>query len=169
MSVRLAIEKDIPVLEKMLADMGQLRSVESIRECLADPWITVVHEVGGVVDGFYFAKSLHLDGLKRVMLGPGGAPTTTYAAWLKVICEMGIFIEEEGVRRRPAEIKSQWWTVTRIWPDMPMRNFVDATFAFAPRTSQTKDGYVLMPDGAKEYWIRRDRLETKARSVVATL
>ena len=98
MTVRLATEKDIELLDKMLVGMGQFWSEQAIRETLAPPWITILHE-DGEVDGFYMGLVMLAE--KQTIIGPGDYPPShdiidpdeRAKAWIKAICEMGLAIE----------------------------------------------------------------------------
>jgi hypothetical protein len=173
MTTRLAGEKDIELLEGMLARMGQLWSEKAIREALADPWITVIHETDGKPDGFYMVLALY-ETTGVATLGPGDAPHESHQAWLRAICEMGIALDEEEVRRHPDIDPTKCWIVTRIWPTMgPLREFLEAQFGWAPRTNagrvSGKEGYTQDATGGRTYWIKRPNLVTRAKLVLARL
>lgn len=172
MTVRLATEKDIALLGGMLARMGQVWSEAAVKEATAPPWITVIHETTGVPDGFYCG--LVNVALKQTLIGPGDAPHDSHQAWLKAICEMGLLIEEELVRRLPKENITKWWTLTRIWPTMgPLRNFLEVQFNWVPSadagSASGREGYTEDANGGRTYWIKRPNLVAKAKTVLTAL
>ena len=169
MTTRLATEADIPTLDKMHADMGQGSTVgEALRERLSPPWILVVRETAGVIDGFYTGYVNLAD--KQTLIGPGDGPHESHTAWIKAICEMGLAIEAELTKRHPLENKTLWWTVTRIWPSMgPLRDTIDTSFAFKLRKNATQEGFDVLPDGCHAYWMKRPNLVAKATAVMSSL
>jgi len=176
MTTRLALEKDISTLEKMHTDMGQGSTVgEALRERLFPPWILVVRETAGIIDGFYTGLVMLAE--RQTLIGPGDGPHESHQAWIKAICEMGLAIEAELTLRHPLEDKSLWWTVTRIWPSMgPLRNTIETTFAFKKRANASQEGFDVIPDATKPqsewgraYWMRRLNLAAKATTVRAAL
>ena len=175
MTVRLATEADIPILDTMLSGMGQFWSETAIRESLAAPWITVLHE-DGEVDGFYVGLVLLAN--KQTIIGPGDYlpahdivdPDARAKAWMKAICEMGLEIEAELTRRHPTEDPALWWTITRIGTEMgPMRDSIDQAFQFKKRANPNHEGYDILPDGCHAYWQERPHLVNKARLVLEQL
>ena len=173
MTVRLATAADIALLDGMLSRMGQLWSEENIRAATTAPWITVIHETDGKPDGFYCG--LVNVALKQTLIGPCDAPHDSYQIWLKTVCEMGLVIEDELVRRLPKEDPTQWWTLTRIWPDTmgPLNNFIETSFNWklAPNAGPVsgKEGYKILPGGCKESWRKRPNLVATAKAVLAAL
>jgi len=174
MTVRLATDKDIALLDGMLIRMGLLWSKEAIIEAMKEPWITVIHETAGVPDGFYVAYALY-ETTRQADLGPGDGPHESHTAWLKAICEMGIAIEKEEVRRHPKINPTTCWIKTRIWPDKmgPLNAFIEASFNWTPVANagpvSGKEGYKVLPDNCREYWQKRVNLVAKAKTVLAAL
>jgi len=172
MTTRLATEKDIALLEGMLTRMGQFWSEAAIREATKEPWITVIRETAGKPDGFYCG--LVMLEKKQTTIGPCDGPHESYAAWLKAICEMGIAIEEELLRRHPLEDASTWWTVTRIWPDKmgPLNAFIETSFTWklVPNAGPVsgKEGYKVVGT-CHESWRKRPNLVATAKAVLAAL
>jgi len=171
-TTRLAIAKDIPLLDGMLARMGQDWSEAAIREATAEPWITVIHETAGVPDGFYMDKDSVAQ--KQSTIGPGDAPHDSHQAWLKAICEMGIAINVEFTRRNPLVDQTKWWVLTRIWPTMgAMRDFLEVQFAWTAKTNagpvSGKEGYTEAVGGGRTYWAKLPNLVAKAKLVLAAL
>jgi len=166
MTVRLATEHDIPLLLSLLEDMGQFWSPEALKDRLVDPWITAVRETNGVIDAFYFCRAqYHIDG--KAYLGPAGGPTKSHADWLRAICELGIFIDEEETRRRPKIDRSKCWIATTMWPQTAVRSSAEQTFNFKARTQPDKEGFDTKEDGARTYWTKRDTLVAQAKAVLA--
>lgn len=172
MTTRLGTDKDIALLDGMLTRMGQFWSEQAIREAIAEPWITVIHETAGVPDGYYMDRITMAT--KQGIIGPGDAPHDSHQAWLKAICEMGIAINDEFVRRHPKEDATKWWVLTRIWPTMgAMRDFLEVQFAWAPKANagpvSGKEGYTEDATGGRTYWIKLSNLVAKAKTVLAAL
>lgn len=172
MTTRMATEADIPLLDTMLSNMGQLKSEGAIREMLAAPFITVIHETAGVPDGFYVCFDMAAQ--KQSIIGPGDAPHESYQAWLKAICEMGIAINVEFTRRNPKVDQTKWWVLTRIWPTMgPMRDFLEVQFAWTAKADagpiSGQEGYTETADGGRTYWVKLSNLVARAKQVLRTL
>ena len=173
MTTRLATSADIALLDGMLTRMGQLWSEENIRAATAEPWITVIHETAGVPDGFYMALAEYATTGKAI-IGPGDAPHESHQAWLRAICEMGIALDKEEVRRHPNIDPRKCWILTRIWPTMgPLRDFLEIQFAWVPRTNAGPvsglEGYTETADGGRTYWVKRPNLVAKAKAVLTAL
>jgi len=174
MSVRLATADDIALLDGMLSRMGQFWSQNAIRELSAEPWITIIHETGGVADGFYCLRCTYEGGLERSILGPGDGPHESHEAWLRAICEMGIAMEAENLARHPAVNDAKSWIVTRIPPTMgPLREFLETRFGWVPIANpgpgSGKEGYSETASGIRTYWVKRRNLVAKAKLVLKTL
>ena len=173
MSVRLAVEKDIALLDGMLTRMGQFWGEAAIREATKPPWITVIHETDGKPDGFYMARAEY-ETTGQATLGPGDAPHESHQAWLKAICEMGVAIDEEEVRRHPKIDPTKCWIVTRIYPDKmgPLNDFIEASFAWklVPNAGPVsgKEGYKILGT-CHESWRKRPNLVATAKAVLAAL
>lgn len=172
MSVSLATAADVEPLQGMLARMGQLWSETAVREATVAPWITVIHLTDGVADGFYCG--LVNVALKQTLIGPGDAPHDSHQVWLKAICEMGLAIEDELVRRFPKENITKWWTLTRIWPSMgPLRDFLEVQFNWVASAdagpASGKEGYTEDATGGRTYWVKRHNLVARAKQVMVAL
>jgi len=174
MTTRLATAADIALLDGMLTRMGQFWSENAIKEATAEPWITIIHETGGVADGFYCCKLIFENGLERSILGPGDAPHESHQAWLKAICEMGIAIDAESLRRHPKVDASKSWIITRIWPDKmgPLNTFIETSFNWKAEANagpvSGKEGYKVVGT-CREYWQKRTNLVAQAKTVLTAL
>jgi hypothetical protein len=168
MSVRLATEKDIPALDKMLANMGQSWSLELVKDLFAPQWITVVHE-DKEVDGFYVLQCHYDEKPPWGLLGPGDGPHESHDAWLRVICEMGLLIEDEVLRRYPKVPIDDCYTITRIWTTMgPLRDTIDTKFAFTETTDPSKDG-ITKQGNCNTYKYQRRYVFEQAKAVLDSL
>ena len=174
--IRLATEKDVDILDKMLSGMGQFWRKPVILEAVHDPHIMILHlDDKGEPDGFYHALSdYEKNGI--AFLGPGDYlpaktivdPAERRKVWLKGMVEMGLAIEEEETRRRPKIDPAKCRIITTMWTG-PIREYMEMTYQFEPTTSDKEDGYIEIAGGGKQYWIRRDRLDVKSKAVLSAL
>jgi len=166
MTTRLATEADIPLLDTMLTNMEQLKSEAAIRELIAPPCITVIHETD-VPDGFYCFVERGLT--EESILGPGDGPHESLRAWLKAICEMGQLIDQERQRRHPTWDLNTTQIVTRIWTkNLALRTYIEQQFNWKKRTKPTAEGYDEVGT-MREYHIKRSTLMTAVTAVLARL
>ena len=167
MTTRLATEADIPLLDTMLTNMEQRKSEAAIREMLAAPYIAVIHETAGAPDGFYFFTEGGLT--QPSLLGPGDGPHESLRAWVKAICEMGQFIDQERQRRHPTWDLNATEIITRIWTkNLALRTYIEQQFNWKKRTKPTAEGYDEVGT-MREYHIKRSTLMASVADVLTRL